>query len=117
MFHFVWYIVLQMFQGILLPVRSIIGTIFVHFLKLCKLNDALSAFVSFDSVYFTDFHIFCGSYSPGPQFTKYLTIYHKIIVRLIYDSDLKHAKIYEHCLRRSYNFASESYLRKALCPS
>ena len=43
-----------------------------------------------------------------------------------YDSDFKRAKISfleyrklicEHCLGRSYNFASESYLRKALRPS
>ena len=29
----------------------------------------------------------------GAQFTKYLTIYRKIIVRSTYDSDLKSAKI------------------------
>jgi len=49
--------------------------------------------------------------------------YLKFIVRLSYDSDLKHAMIsfleyhkliYEHYLWRSYNFASKSYLRKAL---
>jgi len=47
------------------------------------------------------------------------------IVRSSYDSDLKSAKISfyeyrklicEHTPRRSYNFASESYLRKALRP-
>jgi len=59
------------------------------------------------------------------EFTKYLTIYRKFIVRSTYGSDLESAKkfkeyrklICEHCLRRSYNFASESYLRKALRPS
>jgi len=30
---------------------------------------------------------------PGAQFTKYVTIYRKFIVRLIYDSDIKIAKI------------------------
>ena len=29
----------------------------------------------------------------GAQFTKYLTIYHKFIVRSTYDSDFKSAKI------------------------
>ena len=29
---------------------------------------------------------------PGAQFTKYLTIYRKIIVRSTYDSDLQRAK-------------------------
>ena len=52
--------------------------------------------------------------------------YRKCIVRSTYDSDLKRAKIYfrnivkliyECYLRLSYNFASESYLRKALLPS
>ena len=66
---------------------------------------------------------------PGAWFTKYITIFHKIIssayciVRSTYDSDLKRSKnfskeyrkpIYECHLRRSYNFASESCLRKAL---
>ena len=32
------------------------------------------------------------SLKPGPQFTKYLTIYRKFIVRSTYDSDLQHAK-------------------------
>ena len=41
----------------------------------------------------------------------FLTIMPKL--RSTYDGRL----IYEHCLRRSYNFASESYLRKALRPS
>jgi len=31
---------------------------------------------------------------PGAQFTKYLTIYRKFILRSTYDSDLKRAKIY-----------------------
>jgi len=34
-----------------------------------------------------------GNDRPGAQITKYLTIYHKIIVRSTYDSDLKSAKI------------------------
>jgi len=59
----------------------------------------------------------------GARFTKYLTIYRtiiyfKFIVRSTYDSNLQRAKIslrniaiyiiYEHYLRRSYDFASES---------
>ena len=47
----------------------------------------------------------------------------KFIVPSTYDSDLRHAKIslksiiYEHYLRRSYDLASEFYLRKTLRPS
>ena len=58
------------------------------------------------------------------RFTKYLTIHRKIIVTLTYDSDLQRAEtsfgnivmlIREHYLiGRSYDFASESYLRKSL---
>jgi len=53
--------------------------------------------------------------------------YRKFVVRSTYDSDLKSTKINffyeyrrlicEHCLRQSYDFASESYLRKASGPS
>ena len=65
---------------------------------------------------------------PRAWFTKYITIFRKIIssayctVRSTYDSDLKHAKnfseeyrkpIYERHLRRSYNFASDSCPRKS----
>jgi len=61
----------------------------------------------------------CGVvwHSPATQFTKYLTIYRKFIVRSTYDSELKSAKnlfqeyrklICEQCLRRNHNFASES---------
>jgi len=35
----------------------------------------------------------CGSQNPGARFTKYLTIYHKFIVRATYDSDERRAKI------------------------
>ena len=44
-----------------------------------------------------------------------------VIVRSTHGSDLKRVKIkkyrkliYEHCLRWSYNFGTESYIRKAL---
>ena len=40
--------------------------------------------------------------------------YRKFIVRSTYDSDLQRKLIYEHYLRRSYDFASELYPRKAL---
>ena len=50
--------------------------------------------------------------------------YLEFVVRWTYDRDLKRAKIiiseecrkqiYEYYFRRSYNFASESYIRKAL---
>ena len=59
----------------------------------------------------------------GPDLQNILRfIINKHIERSTYDSDLKRAKIslkliYEHYLRRSYNFASESYLRKNLSSS
>jgi len=54
---------------------------------------------------------------PEARFTKYLTIYRLTIVTLkgLKFLFLEYRKlICEHCLGRSYNFASESYERKAL---
>jgi len=59
----------------------------------------------------------------GPDLQNIVRFIVRYIVRLTYDSDLRHAKIYltiidyreliyEHYLRRSYDFVSESYPRK-----